>query len=236
MINPDLDKYVLRLVWNADSVQLMLNSIGAILGTILAISFSIAIIVIQHAASNYTASIIESYKRDGFTLLFFAFYVGSLIVAIIGLQVSNDLYFANMIVITFIFSFFVLGLHFIHIIDLIDPRTIIGKAEKRCIKYIRSIPSKVETIIKKSKPRTEQERFILRTPLYRQFVFYNDSNLQEPIRKQVLLINDVINKSASRREIETSIKGFKALEQIAEQYIEIRKNDFKTDDRLLGYI
>jgi hypothetical protein len=235
-INPTLDVYTLRLVWNTASVQTMLSSIGAILATILAISFSIAIIVIQHAASNYTASIIESYKRDDLTLLFFSYYVGALIFSIMGLQFSNDLYIVNMILVTFIFSFFILGLHFIHIINLIDPRNIIERAEKHCIKYITSIPSKVQSIIKKIKPSTTYERSIVSTPLYRQFVFYNDSTLQEPIKKQVLLINDVINKAASRREIETSIKGFQAITRITRNYITIRKDDFTTQDKFLEYI
>lgn len=235
-INPNLDGYVLRLVWNTASVQTMLSSIGAILATILAISFSITIIAIQHAASNYTASIIESYKRDGFTILFFSYYVGALIFSIIALQFSSDLYITNMMLVTFIFSFFILALHFIHIINLINPRTIINKAEKRCIKYIKAIPSKVSSKIEKSKPKNDYERAIIKTPLYHQFIFYTDSTLQEPIRKQVLLINDVINKAASRREIETSVKGFQSLTEITKNYVSIRQDDLKTEDKFLEYI
>ena len=235
-INPSLDVYTLRLIWNATSVQTILSSIGAILATILAISFSIAIIVIQHAASNYTASIIESYKRDGFTALFFSYYVGALILSIMALQFPNDLYIVNITLVTFIFSFFILGLHFIHIINLIDPRNIIERAEKHCIKYIKSIPSQVKSIIKKKKPSTTYERSIVNTPLYRQFVFDNDSTLQEPIKKHVLLINDVINKAVSRREIETSIKGFQAITKITKNYIILRKDDFTAEDKFLEYI
>ena len=209
-INPDLDVYTLRLVSDISAIQSMLPVMGEILATILAISFSIAILVIQHAASSYTASILEMYKRDYWTFVFFGYYVVSLILTITALLFSTDMYLANMALITFLYSFLILLLHFIHIIDLIDPRKIIEKAEEQCVKYIVNIPSKIQFMIKDKKPSNKLEKMILETPLYNQFVFDHDPSLQEPIKKQVLLINDVINKAVSRREIETSKRGFEA--------------------------
>ena len=123
---------------------------GGIIATILAISFSIAILVIQHAASSYTASILEMYKRDYWTFAFFCYYVGGLVLTIVTLQFPTDVYLANMALITFLYSFSVLLLHFIHLIDLIDPRKIIEKAEKKCIEYITDIPSQIQSIMKKT--------------------------------------------------------------------------------------
>ncbi len=235
-ISPNLDVYTLRLVSNTSAIQPLLTTMGGILATILAISFSIAILVIQHAAASYTASILESYKRDYLTIVFFGYYVGSLVLTIIALQLQSDLYLVNMALITFLFSFFFLFMHFIHIIDLIDPRRIIEKAENQCIKYINSIPHKIQSIIKNKKPRNKFDEILLETPLYQQFVFQSETTLQEPIRKQVLLINDVINKAVSRREIETSIRGFEGLSRIAENYINIREKDFGSEDKFLQYI
>jgi hypothetical protein len=213
-----------------------LSSIAEILATVLAISFSIAIIVIQHAASSYTASILETYKRDVLTLVFFLYYVFSLVLTILAMQFSPDLNLANMALTTFLFSFPLLLLQFIHIIDLVDPRKIIEKAEKKCIAHIDSIPSKIQSMIKSKKPTNEIDKFLVKTPLYRQFIFQSEYTLQEPIRKQVLLINDIINKAISRREIETSIIGFNALSKIVKSYVAIRKEDIVSDDRFIEYV
>lgn len=235
-INPSWDNYTLRLILNTSTIQPILSSMAEILATVLAISFSIAIVVIQHAASSYTASILEIYKRDFLTVVFFLYYVCSLVLTIIAMQFTTNLYLANMTLVTFLFSFPILFLQFLHIIDLIDPRNIIEKAEKKCANYISSIPSKIKSILKSKKPVNKFEKYLLETPIYRQFIFQQETILQEPIRKQVLLINDVINKAISRREIETSIRGFQALSKIVKNYVAIRQEDFVSDDKFLEYI
>ncbi len=236
IISPSFEPFILRVVSNIESAQVMLSSMGGILATILAISFSIAIIVIQFAASSYTASILESYKQDTGTVIFFGFFVGALILSIVALDFRDNLVLANEAVIMFVFSFFVLGAHYIHIINLIDPRTIIEKSEKRAIKYIKSVPSKIQSLVSEKKPKNEFEKLILEEPLYKEYIFHNDVTLQEPIRKQILLINDVINKAVYRREIETTSRGFQALISIIKEYIGVRKEDLTPEDQFLDYI
>ncbi|MCJ7424606.1 DUF2254 domain-containing protein [Candidatus Bathyarchaeota archaeon] len=234
-VRPNLDMYTLRLAPDISGIQPILSITGEILATILAISFSISIVVVQHAASSYTASILDMYRRDYLTLIFFFYYVGSLVLTIIALQFSTDLYLVNMTLVTFLFSFLFLLVQFFHIIDLIDPRNIIEKAKKQCIKDVKSIPSKVQAIIRSKKRANTPERLLIETPLYWQFVFHNETTLQNPIKKQVLLINDVITKAVSRREIETSIRGFEALSKIIESYVAIRQEDTTSDDEFLQY-
>lgn len=61
---PNLEGYILRVIFDASNVQSLLSMMGGVLATILAIFFSISIIVVQHAGSSYTASILAGYKSD----------------------------------------------------------------------------------------------------------------------------------------------------------------------------
>ena len=235
LINPSLGKFILRIISNSSGIDTLLTTISAVLGTILAISFSISIVVIQNAASSYTASILEIYKKDFRTLFFFFYYFLSLMFAIIALQ-TLDLYIVNMTLVMFFFSFLFLLMHFYHIVNLIDPRTIIEKAKNKALKNINQIPSKIQRRIEHEKTTSEFEKQILEGPMYSHFLLHNDLTLLALSKQKVLQISDVILKASSRREIETSIKGFESLTEIALNYVNIRKDDPTSEDSFLVYI
>ncbi len=227
--------YILKIVSDISNIQILLPAISAILATILAISFSISIVVVQNAASGYTPSILEMYKKDFRTLFFFFYYFVSLIFTVIALQLW-DLYLVNMTIVMFFFSFLFLLLQFVHIIGLIDPRKIIEKAKKASIKSIKHIPSQIQSIIQHEKTSNKLEKQITRTPMYAHFLLHNNLMLLALSKQKVLQISDVIMKSSSRREIETSIEGFNALGEIAKHYVNIRKDDPAIEDAFLQYI
>ena len=216
---------------NASSI---LSMIGAFLATILAIFFSVSIIVVQHAASSYTASILEGYKRDYRTWFVFFYYMGSLALTLAALQ-YQDLHIVNMTIVTFIFSFFFLSSQFLHIIDLIDPKMIIEKIKGQCLRDLKGIPSRIKSIQKKV-PKNRFEEILSKSHLYPEFILHNEKGLLETSREKISQIGDVILKASSRRELETSAFGFKALSEIVGSYITIRQDHATQQDDFLQYI
>jgi len=207
-----------------------------ILGAILAIFFSISIIVVQHAASNYTASIIEGYKTDQKTWFVFFFYLISIALTVVSLQNKANHYLINLTVVTFAFSFLFLASQFLHIIDLINPTMIIENAKKQSLEEIEKIAPNLESILKKKKPMNDFERQLLKTQSYRSFVFHYDKTLLAPIKHKALQISDVIQKASLRKELETTVMGFNALSEIVRGYVDVRKDDIIPRDNFIQYI
>ena len=234
VLTPGLDRFALRVVSSTSDIGTLISAMSAILATILAISFSISIVVIQNAASNYTASILDMYKKDRGTLLFFFYYVFSLIFCVVALE-CQDLYVINMAIVLFFFAFLFLFFQFLHIIDLIDPRNIIHKAKKESVKSIKNIPSRIKSTMEQDK-NDESTKKMASSEMYPHFLLHYDKSLLSLSKHKVLQISDVILKASSRREIETSIKGFEALADITACYVEIRKDDPTVEDSFLQYI
>jgi hypothetical protein len=235
LLSPNFGDYTLRILTDLSYVGSILSMIGTFLATILAIFFSISIMVVQHAASSYTASILEGYKKDYRTWFVFFFYVASLALTLVALQ-CQDLYIVNMTIVTFIFSFFFLSSQFLHIIDLIDPKNIIKKIEGQCLRDLKGIPSRIKSIIQKKKPKNRFEEVLSESHFYSEFILHNERALLASSKEKASQISDVILKASSRREIETSVFGFKALSEIVRSYITIRQDHATQQDDFLQYI
>jgi len=208
--------------------------VGASLATILAIFFSVSIIVVQHAASSYTASILEGYKNDYRTWFVFFYYMGSLALTLVAVQ-YQDLHIVNMTVVAFIFSFFFLSSQFLHIIDLIDPKMIIEKIKGQCLRDLNGIPSRILSIQKRV-PKNRFEAILSKSHLYPEFILHNERELLETSKERISQISDVILKASSRRELETGAFGFKAISEIVGSYITIRQDHATQEDDFLQYI
>lgn len=155
---------------------------------------------------------------------------------IISLQSPSNVHLINLTVITFIFSFLFLASQFVHIINLIDPRSMIEKAKQQSLENIKRIPSKLESILKERKPKNSFEEILMKSPLYPHFVFHSEKALMATSQNKVLQISDVILKASKRRELETCVVGLKALSEIVSGYVTIRKDDSTPRDDFLQYV
>jgi hypothetical protein len=235
LLSTSLENYTLKIVAHPLDSSVF-SMMGTILATVLGIFFSISIIVVQHAASNYTPSILEQYKKDGKTLFVLFYYWASLIMAIFSLQYPENLYLINVMIWLFIFSFLFLASQFVHIIDLIDPREIIEKTKRATLNNIKHIPFRLESVVKKAKPKNDFERNFMKLPHYKYAVLHHENSLMASTQMGVLQISDVVMKASKRRELETCITGLKALSQIVEGYVSIRKDDPTPDDAFIQYV
>jgi hypothetical protein len=223
-------------------------SIIAFLAAIIPIVFSVSTLAIQHAASNYTASVLEQYKKDRRTWFFYGFLAFGVILA-----ASTLIFNASMILLAFptttvtisllnssfvilLFSLLLLPLQLVHVIDLIDPKYIVARAKEDCINTILSTPTKVLAFVKKAQRGDELERSMAKMPFYPEFAFHhNQDKLLAVPRAKVLQIMDIALKAALKREAETYDDAFRALSEIARAYVSIRKDYSSSEDEFLQY-
>jgi uncharacterized membrane protein len=127
---------------------LFVSTILASLATIVAIYFSIVILAVQHAAGNYTASILEDYKRDRSSWITYAFLLAGLSLSAFILRNESStlilpsgktISLLNFSLVMFIFSFLILTLQFMHTFDLVSPTKIITKAKINCLEKINTL-------------------------------------------------------------------------------------------------
>lgn len=224
----------------------LLLAIIACLATIIPIVFSVSTLVIQHAAGNYTASLLEDYKKDPRTLFFYGFLAFGLLFtcfaliigwSVVVLSTQDTISLLNAAFSILVFSFVLLPFQLAHVTDLINPLFMIRKAKQDCIKATLSTPAEVSVIVRKAKKQSEIERRMAETPLYWESVFHSyQASLFMIPRQKVLQIMDIVFKCAVKREAETYNLGFEAISEIARAYVSIRKEDSTQEDEFLQYV
>lgn len=232
----NLEEYAFTITLPLTDTSSLFSAMAAIVATILGIFFSISIIVIQYAASNYTPSILQGYKMDFRTWFVFSYYLAFLIFIIIPLKYPTNNYLTTITIISFIFSFFFLASQFVHIINMIDPRNIIEKLKEQCLEDLKSVPSRLRSVIYEDKPKNKIEEELRKNPLYSHFIFHKNQELLVRSRKCVLQISDVILKASQRQEMETCIVGLKAIGDVVSAYVTIRRDDPTQEDEFLQNI
>ncbi|MGD0177670.1 MAG: hypothetical protein ABSC50_12695 [Candidatus Bathyarchaeia archaeon] len=240
-LNELLNLKVVGTIFAGDS---LIDATLASLATIIAIYFSISILAVQNAASNYTASILEYYKKDAKSWMTYLFLMMGLSLSAFMLNQEASLVILasgqiisllNVSTVLLIASFFVLALQFVHICDLVNPRTLISNARSASIRDIRKAPSKVTSI----QDRTKMLGFekLLPREFFQQFVFHqNEGTVLRVSHEKLLQIIDIVYKCAMKRETETYLAGFSAIADIAESYVSIRETDPSPDDKFLNEI
>ena len=226
----------------------LILSIVAFLAAVIPIVFSVSSLAIQHAASNYTPSVLEKYKKDRKTWFFYAFVSsGVLLSAIMLITGSSVILLATGTTTTTISllnssfallasSLFLLPLQLFHVVDLIDPKFMVARAKEDCVRSILSTPAKVSSILKKAQHGNDLERTMAKMPFYSEFAFQqNQDELLVVAREEVLQIMDIAFKSAQKREAESYRDAFQAICEIARAYVSIRKQYGVGEDKFLLY-
>ncbi|MCD4713095.1 MAG: DUF2254 domain-containing protein [Clostridiales bacterium] len=218
------------------SVSAFLTTNATFIATILAIFFSISLFTIQHAANNYTPSLLGDFKTDKKTWFVFFLFSASVVFNLLSLIFNWSLRSVCTSIVLLGFCFIFLGFQFIHTINLIDPLEVIKRIKDKAIKNITRFPKKLQKSIKAVKTRNEFEQSFVKSELYKEVWFHGNESLHEENKKYILQLTDIIQKSTLQREYETCVAGFNAIADIAEEYISIRQNDVTPEDKFLQHI
>jgi len=200
------------------------------IAAIIAVSFSLSILMVQHAASTYTPSLLSDYIKDISTWIVFSVLSFTVLFNLLSLILDWGQRGVFISIFLSIYSFIFLGFQFVHTSRIINPINVIERIQKRIIKYIHTIPAQVEKKINTLEPRTQFERALFSNELYRWFRFHSDRSLHEPSRKSIAQIVDMIQKSTLKRESETAAKGLDAISNVIEAYLKIRQTDTTPND------
>ena len=218
------------------SVSAFLTTNATFIATILAIFFSISLFTIQHAANNYTPSLLGDFKTDKKTWFVFLIFSASVVFNLLSLIFNWGLRSVCVSIVLLGFCFIFLGFQFIHTINLIDPLEVIKRIKDKAIKNITRLPKKLQKSIKGIKARNEFEQSLIKSEWYKEFRFHSDESLHEENEKYMLQLTDIIQKSTLRREYETCVAGFNAIADIAKEYISMRQKDITPEDKFLQSI
>lgn len=218
------------------SVSAFLTTNATFIATILAIFFSISLFTIQHAANNYTPSLLGDFKTDKKTWFVFLLFSASVVFNLFSLIFNWSLRSVCISIVLLGFCFIFLGFQFIHTINLIDPLEVIKRIKDKAIKNITRFPKKLQKSIKGVKTRNEFKQSFVKSELYKEVWFHGNESLHEENKKYILQLTDIIQKSTLQREYETCVAGFNAIADIAEEYISIRQNDVTPEDKFLQHI
>jgi len=223
LFNLDINDLLnLHVVIGPDQGEPFISTMLGSLATIVAIYFSIVILAVQHAAGNYTASILDDYKRDSSNWFTYTFLIGELVLCALMLKYESSsliltsgksISFLNFSLVMFVFSFVILTLQFLHIFDLVNPIRIIRKAQTVCVDKIR--PLEKYNVIEQSRK--------------------NQAIVKETHEK-IVQIADILYKSSLKREAETYVASLSAFADIATQYSLVQKNIVSITDEFLNTV
>jgi len=209
------------------------------LAAILAIIFSISLVTIQHAASKYSPSILEYYRRDKPIIVTYLIFIISIIFSALSLVVDWHSWNSRAIAVSFIlmvFCLFLVLFQFWRLTYMVDPIALIKKIRSRTVRNIIQLPKKIQKSVKGVKTQNEFEQPLVKSELYKEFKFHSDESLHEKNKKYILQLMDIIQKSILWREYESCVTGLNAIVDIVKEYVAIRQKDSTPDDEFLQYI
>jgi len=208
------------------------SSIIQAMASIIAISFSISILAVQHAASNYSPSILEKYKKDKQILFIFSFYSITLIFSTFSLTIGVDTRSPTLYL--FVFSLILLLVQFNRTINLMNPKNLVKEIENTALKNISKIPDKIHSekvadpFMKNIKEKLPNEFF--------SYKLHSDESLLKETKDEIMRVVYIARKSILIGEKETSFACVNTIHSIVKSYIDIRKEDTTYDDKFIEFV
>ena len=207
---------------------------------IVAIVFAISILVIQHAASNYTPSVLSNFKDDikfWFTLAYGIFTIIFLSMSLVldwAIFLLNLFYFAN--------TLGLLSIFFLYTFEKINPLSIVRNIENEIIQECKNISKILKKKItnnkianKASTNPTETYKYaaVEISDVLSHSILKNNPELFEKIKTSELTLRQIISASVKKGDHDTSRASFDVYPVIFENYLKIIPNYLWTNDEFL---
>lgn len=198
------------------------SSIEATAG-IVAIVFAISILVIQHAASNYTPTVLSNFKNDKkfwFTLTYSIFTIFFLSISLVlswKILLVNLFYFGN--------TLGLLAIFFLYTFEKINPISIVRDIENNIIYECKKIPNKLKEKMEENAKMETSGRYEYVAKAMPTVVLHailaNDPNLVSKINMYELTLRQIILQSERKGDFDTSRASLYVYPTIFESYLKI---------------
>ncbi|MBP9828025.1 DUF2254 domain-containing protein [Patescibacteria group bacterium] len=208
------------------------TSIAASIAGVLAITFSLTVFALQHAAENGSVQILKDFT-DSPRVLWDYMVVAALAVTLFvlaltpqgsGLFTSLSLLFAIVVI---IFVFWRIYGFYRFIVDFINPAERIRKLGQKVSDYLEKV-RKLLLALKQAEQKPEADpppSTSIHVPQEDMFVTANfdHADIFNSFQAQVLSLIDTMRLYTERRKYEVTAAGYRALIQIASTYFQQRK-------------
>ncbi len=221
-----------NLLGHIESPNAIFLAIGGLIGTVLALVFSLSIIPIQNAAANLTQSVIKLYSRDRLSKYIFStlsiFCLSSFLMVF-----GNSMGISKPILLTvdflFIaFSFDLLRLYHRHVISLLESDKGINKLRDSIKKKISWFQGKISFLAKiRSLFLTKEDKKKLPLNQLESFLYINLSHVVYGFRLLVNELAEIALKAVARSEVSRAQLAIFAMSDVACHYVTVRKNNLR---------
>ncbi|WP_428324357.1 DUF2254 family protein [Nitrosopumilus sp.] len=190
---------------------------------IVAIVFAISILVVQHAASSYTPTVLSNFKNDKkfwFTLTYSIFIIFFLSISLVfswKTSLLNLFYFGN--------TLGLLAIFFLYTFEKINPISIVKDIENDIISECRKIPKKLKEKMEENSKLETSGRYEFAAKAVPTVALHsilaNDPNLVSKIHMYELTLRQIILQSERKGDFDTSRASLYVYPTIFENYLKI---------------
>lgn len=199
-----------------------LQSTAAIVGIV----FALSIIAIEHSASNYSATMLEFFKKD--PLVWFTAGHGLFTIAFLG---ATMMFTLNMCILSFIFFFWnlmLLGIYLYYTMDLVNPIALNKKIRDTISSAFKKASKKIEKITEKKKNNSLYQG--LDPSMIKATVIGSNKDLLKDVKKYETLLQHVILSAYKKQEYESTEVGLLSYPQIIKDYLKLNPDYYWSDD------
>lgn len=211
-----------------------LSAIEATAG-IVTIVFAISILVIQHAASNYSPSILNDFKTDKKFWFSLCYGIFTIMFLSISLILNYQIILLNLFY--FITTLGLLAIFFLYTFGKINPVSIVKNIENEIIQECINISKKIEKILKKNKREDtidDYKNIVKNMPKTAAYsILTNNPTLIEKLKNNEFALRQIILDSIKKRDHDTSRVSLDAYPSIFENYLKIIPNYLWLNDQFL---
>ncbi len=223
-----------------DDYRTLLSTVATIIGTILTVSFSILILGIQHALSNYAPSLLRYFVIEKTTITSFIMLSFSTIICLFGLMLPWRSTMVGLAYFFLTYSFVILAYYFYIRSKTSTSISIFEQLRKDARRYIeKKIEKKLKAqVIQASKnPFFANPTLNLNTELQSTMAqlitgtVFHTTGILKPIQDYIDEIVGLIHRNLQSNDYESVKHGLKTISRIVQYYIKNRRHS--PDDKLI---
>jgi len=205
-------------------------TIASISGTIFAIFFSMILMTVQHASTNYLPSILKTFKKDTRSKFIVILSFFTIVINLFFYLYGNP-NLINIAMFTFCISFLSIVLYYYEVLNFINPSFIVENIENNILTQMEKNIKRLNKTVKNNAKETSLKKFS-------GLLYYTKLNSADYFNANIKLIDELFNhieRSEVINDPETHIKSLNSLSNVVEFYLSTKRVDLQ-EDAFIEYV